>query len=522
MSQIQTYDVIVIGSGIGGLTVASLLARMNNKRVLVLERHFKVGGFTHEFQRKGKFSWDVGLHYVGEMEEKDTTRKVMDFVTEKKVQWNKIPDPYDVFIYPDFTFAVGENERSYIDGLIKIFPYEKKAIIQYFKDVKAYSSWIRHQRLAQIFPKLIRWFFLARYFFFGNKSRITTQEYLDKHFNDPKLKALLVSQWGDYGLPPHQSLFAAHSNIVEHYLDGAYYPDGGAHVLARSILPSIEAKGGRILLNHCVTRIVIENNKAVGVEVDVVAGGHHRQEVYHAPVIVSAIGAINTYLDLLPKDLAPQLQSELEGKKLASAIVVYLGLKHNPNVLGFKGENYWIYRHYDHEKMMTDADALFTGQPNGCFLSFPSLKNTQAEGHTAEIITLLGEENLKKWQDLPWLKRGEDYQRLKDTIAEGLIDLVESQFPGFKDFIEYKEVSTPLTLKHFSARWQGNMYGIPVDKDYFSFGYNQVRTPIKSLYLTGSDVFSLGVAGAMMGGLVTACIINGPWGFMKVFREVRS
>jgi len=520
MNQVQTYDAIVVGSGIGGLTVASLLAKINKKRVLILERHSKAGGYTHEFQRKGKFSWDVGLHYVGEMEEKDTPRKVIDFITEKKVEWNKLPDPYDVFVYPDFTFSVGENEKSYIDRLVEMFPHEKKAIIQYFKDVKVSSSWMRHQRFAQIFPKVIQWLFLSRYLFGRNKWFITTEEYLDNNFKDPKLKALLVSQWGDYGVAPDQSLFAVHSVIVHHYLDGAYYPDGGAHVLADSIIPPIEATGGCVLLNRRAKRILIENNKAIGVEVDVVANAHHEQEVYYAPVIISAIGAINTYLDLLPEDVAPELQRTLEGKKLASAVVVYLGLKRNPNILGFKGENYWIYRHYDHEKLIADADALFKGKPNCCFLSFPSLKNKQAEGHTAEIIALIGEEPFKKWQDVPWLKRGEDYQRLKETLAEGLIDLVESQFSGFKNLIEYREVSTPLTLKHFSARWQGNMYGIPVDKGYFSFGYNQVRTPIKGLYLTGGDVFSLGVAGAMMGGLMTAGIINGPWGFIKVLREV--
>ena len=106
------YDVIVIGSGIGGMTTAAILSRLAKKKVLVLEQHFELGGQTHEFRRKGKFSWDVGLHYVSMMEEDSVGKKVFDYITKGQVKWNHLPYEFEKFIYPDFTFTVPSNEEE--------------------------------------------------------------------------------------------------------------------------------------------------------------------------------------------------------------------------------------------------------------------------------------------------------------------------------------------------------------------------------------------------------------------------
>ena len=98
MSTYREFDAIVIGSGIGGLACASIMAKLRKWRVLVLEQHFKLGGFTHTFKRPGAWSWDVGLHYVGEMGEGMAGRRLFDFITDGEVKWNPMPDVYDVFV----------------------------------------------------------------------------------------------------------------------------------------------------------------------------------------------------------------------------------------------------------------------------------------------------------------------------------------------------------------------------------------------------------------------------------------
>ena len=115
------FDVIIIGSGMGALSAAAILAQMNDKRVLVIERHFEIGGFTHSFRRKG-YSWDVGLHYVGEMFEGSLMRKTLDYVTGGKIKWEKMPEHFERFVYPGLVFDVPSNSSAYRDRLVAAFP----------------------------------------------------------------------------------------------------------------------------------------------------------------------------------------------------------------------------------------------------------------------------------------------------------------------------------------------------------------------------------------------------------------
>src|SRR5580700_9423726 len=137
MSSQPEYDAIVIGSGMGGLAFASIMAQLRKWRVLVFERHFKIGGFTHTFTRPGGWSWDVGLHYVGEMGEGMIGRRLFDFITDGGVKWNPMPDVYDVFVYPALEVRVPAGELNFRRSLVETFPSESAAIDQYFRDLKS-------------------------------------------------------------------------------------------------------------------------------------------------------------------------------------------------------------------------------------------------------------------------------------------------------------------------------------------------------------------------------------------------
>ena len=223
------FDTIVIGSGIGGLTTAVLLTKIYKKKVLVLEQHFKVGGQTHEFMRvhnKKKFYWDVGVHYIGEMEEGLKFRKIFDFLTDNRLKWNKMPHYFENFVYPDFNFRQPSNPKEFKTDLIKKFPLEEKAIENYFQDIRNATSWFKKDLSTKAMPSM----FSILIKMFNKKhehlSLSTTKQYLDKNFKDEKLKAVLTSTWGDYGLPPEQSAFVKHALVVRSYWYGGYYPVG--------------------------------------------------------------------------------------------------------------------------------------------------------------------------------------------------------------------------------------------------------------------------------------------------------
>ncbi len=514
------FDAIVIGSGIGGLTVAALLSKLHRQRVLVLEQHFTVGGFTHGFSRKGKFHWDVGLHYVGDMDEGGTGKAVFDYLTDGQVQWQKMPDPFEKFVYPDFSFDVYADRDRFQADLIQRFPQERIAIRRYFQDVQKAAFWFGLHSMLELFPAWLQPLVQRILRSWGAIARQTTQQYLDRHFRDPHLKALLVSQWGDYGLPPSQSCFGIHSVIVSHYFKGGWYPVGGAQAIAKAIIPVIEQSGGKVMTQRRVTNIVIEAGTAVGVMVQPTGKPDMPPETYYAPLIISDAGAFNTYLKLIPASY-PLLERETIYRfpKGGSMVTVYLGLRESPQRLGFQGENHWIYTTYDHDAIA--AAALLTeSRPQFCYLSFPSLKDPLAQGHTAEIIAHIDYQSFSHWRQQPWRRRDSEYTELKARITESLIQLVEHHYPGFAGLIEYAELSTPLTVEHFDGSDRGSIYGIPCIPERLDQAWVRSKTPIKNLYLTGADTFSLGIMGAMMGGVKTAGILQGAFGFFKIMATI--
>lgn len=512
------YDVIVIGSGISGLTVANLLGQVQGKRVLVLEQHYQPGGYTHVFSRKG-YTWDVGLHYVGRMFKGTLPRLLFDFMSQGRVEWHRIDDPFEKFVYPDFTFDVSAGKKRYCADLEAMFPAERKAIRRYFADISHVSNWyIRFLLSELLWPPLRKMFRIVNWYARG-LVRTTTSRYLDARIQDPRLRAVLVSQWGNYGLPPSESSFVIHSLVVNHFLDGGFYPVGGSAVIAEKLLDVICSCGGAVLTRHEAVELILENGVVAGVKARTSAGD---ETVFRAPCVVSSVGAYNTFVKLVPKTVNLPFREQLMKLPMGTCTVsLYLGLKQNPVSLGFKGENHWLCESYDHDWHFDDLGVM-AGKPKSCYLSFPSLKDPSAEKHTATIITYVDYESFRLWSGEQSGKRHKEYYALKDIISRGLIDFVEKRYPGFEAIIDYAELATPLSTEHFTDHFEGAIYGLSAGTERYRQNWLSVRTPVPGLYMTGVDVSSLGVIGSMMGGLVTASVLNGPFGIAKIVSRARQ
>lgn len=509
MSEENHFDVIVIGSGIGGLTCASLFARLYRKRVLVLERHFTPGGFTHGFRRKGHYQWDVGVHYVGEMNPGSHYRVLFDQITGNGVEWSPMPEVFDRFVYPDFTFDARCGVRRFREDLIKQFPNQQSEIEQYFKDLISAARWYGRLMLARLLPRMLQPLSVLLTGFGRSLGMMTTADYLDQHFSDGQLKAVLLSQWGNAGLPPRQSAFAVHAVIACHYFDGGYYPIGGAKRIAESIIPLIESTGGRLFTRHRVQRILLEGQCAVGVEVISRTKGQDRVSRYGADCIISSVGAYITYDQLIPTDYPLSFREELRGFPGGSFhVCAYLGFRESPTKLGFNGENCWIYSGYDHDALFSGRDGILEGRIGSCFLSFPSLKDPKALAHTGELITFVDQASFRKWSGRQWGHRGKDYTDTKRVMAHAMIEFVNLRFPGFADIVEVFEVSTPLSTAGFTGHRDGCIYGLPGTPQKLAAKWLRTRTPIRNLYLTGSDTAGHGIVGALMGGIFTTLVAS--------------
>jgi all-trans-retinol 13,14-reductase len=341
-------------------------------------------------------------------------------------------------------------------------------------------------------------------------ARRTTQEVLESLTRNPELAGVLTAQWGDYGLPPGRSSFAVHATIAEHYFGGGSYPAGGAGSIAKAIVPQIEQSGGSVVTHAEVAGVVLDGSRAVGVRM---SDGRE----FRSTMVLSDAGAANTFGHLLPSGLSAldSLRSQLRTLQPSTAHVsLYVGLSKSDAVLGLKGTNLWIYPSFDHdanmERFTRDMDAPFPG----VYLSFPSAKDPEFQSRyrgksTIETITMLPYEAFARWGDADWRRRGEDYEALKERLSARLRAELERQVPSVIGNIAYTELSTPVTTRHFMNYGHGEIYGVSSTPERFGVRKLGARTPIRGLYLTGQDVSSLGVVGALYGGVISASVALG-------------
>ena len=505
----ESYDCIIIGSGLGGLTCAALLAK-KGKKVLVLERHYTAGGFTHVYSRRG-YEWDVGLHYIGKVHKKESTlRRLFDEITDSELKWQKMEPHYDNMVLGEEEYHYVEGTKNFIKKMKEYFPKEEKAIDNYINLVKKVTRGASGYFIQKTFPKWAKVMlspFMGRTFLkYASK---TTGEVLSTLTSNKKLAAVLCGQWGDYGLPPGQSPFSLHAMIVDHYLDGGNYPIGGGSKIAETIEKVINKFEGQVITNAPVKEILIENNRATGVILE-------NGQKLKAKDIISDAGLINTYNHLIPSSYSEKLGLKKILKPLSSSMghyCLYIGLKGTTEELQLKTTNQWIYLDENHDKNIEN----FLKDPSGdiplIYISFPSAKdptwNSRYPGKsTIEMITLSSFDWFKKWEGTSWNKRGDDYNDLKEEVSQKLLKTLYKKFPQLEGKIDFYELSTPLSTKHFSNYQRGELYGLNHDFERFSVNIS-TRSPLKNLYLTGQDVVTCGISAVIIAGALTSISVLG-------------
>lgn len=505
------YDAIVIGSGIGGLTTAACLSKLG-KKVVVFEQHYTAGGFTHSYDRNG-YEWDVGVHYIGDVGADHTlTKRLFDHITDGKLKWAPMDDHFDRIFLGDHHVDLVAGPKAYRGELVKAFPEEEQAIDTYLDYLKQVSNAMPGLVIGKILPdlaarplgKLTRRFMPE----FLNK---TTRQVLESLTSDQELIAVLTGQWGDNGLPPAESSFIIHALIARHYLHGGYYPIGGASEMAKNIIPIIQGSGGEVFTYADVQEILVENGRATGVQM---ADG----QAVHAPLVISDAGVFNTFGKLLP-DTAPHhdyYQQKLNTVQRSMASnCLYIGLQDTAENLGLPKTNYWLYPGPDYEKQVQ----AFMDNPEEqeiplVYISFPSAKDPSFTERypgraTIEIVAPGPFEWYEAWADKPWGKRGEDYEAAKEAYAQRLLARLYEHFPQLEGKVDYYELSTPLSTDYFCRYSEGEIYGLNHTPERFEQDWLKPKTRIPGLYLTGQDVMTCGVAGAMIGGLLTTIAVSG-------------
>lgn len=491
-------DVIVIGSGLGGLSCAAAFARQGFKP-LVLEKHSVPGGYATTFKRRD-FVFDVSLHSTSVSERNGVHNLIPGFPEITSVQFEPHPSLYRA-IFPDYELRVAQkNLPSYVETLAKEFPGEKAAIEGLLGDMGGLSGdvqkYVAHggevdeNTFPEEFPYLSR---------FYNK---TWGDMVDTRVTDPRLKSVVSALWGYYGLPPSRLASMYYALPTYQYLnDGGYYPRGKSQKISNALVEYIEERGGKVALKTRVDEILTRDGEAVGVKT---ADG----ETMTSKVVVSNANAHDTFNKMMKKeDYLTEYLERLKGLSVSiSCFQVFLGLKKDlVGELGIEDSEIFCADTYDAEasyRMAQGADV--ENGDLGVTLYDNVYKGYSPAGkNTINLLALQGYDFWEKYETRYLSGDKAEYRAAKEKMADVLIDRAEEKLlPRLRDAVEVREIGTPLTNLRYTGNYRGAMYGFDQTLDNSGPTRLPHKTPVKNLYLAGAwTTPGHGYGGVLFSGL---------------------
>jgi all-trans-retinol 13,14-reductase len=492
------FDDIVIGAGMAGLAVASLLTR-SGRRVLVLEAHDVPGGYAHTFTVKG-FRFCAQVHYIfgcGEGETVDRLLARLDL--REEVPFVRLdPEGFDHVVVGGDRVRIPNGLAKYRERLLRRYPDWRAPIAGYFDLVEAVARELdRSDELPKTLTalSLVRSAYRFRHLLRHRSS--TLQDVYDALSMPPHLGAILAGQAGDYLLPPRDVSFLLHVALVSGYDRGAYYPRDHYVAMVDAIAQSISSRpGSAILLEHEVERICVEGGRVVGVTT-------RNGQRFTAKRYVSNVDPRRT-VALVGREHLERDAQRFSYAYSCGTVTLYLAVRGiDLRDHGFGSFNVW---HYPHDDLNGMYDAQLKRNDLSdpwLFMSTPTLHSDTPglcpPGHQIlEVATCADHAHFAA------LRRRDRraYNAEKKRIRERIFDAIEAHYvPRLRDRLAFCLVGTPATNERFCRAPAGNAYGAALVPEQVTLGRRPFKTELDNLWMVNATAGLPSVAGAIGAGM---------------------
>lgn len=475
--------VVIIGSGLGGLSCGVLLSK-NNYDVTILEKDNQIGGCLQCFKRNG-VKFETGMHFIGSAAPGQTLDKLFRyFEIGDKLRLSPLDSSgYDVVAFDKQTFKFANGREPFIEQMAGYFPHQKDNIARYYDLIEkvASASSLHSLKYAESDDAINTEYQLR-----------SINEVIDSIITDPELANVLAGNLPLYAAQKDKTPFSVHAFIMDFYNQSAFRIAGGSDNIAKALKCTLEKYGGRILTGSKVTRILCDSEKATAVEIN-------GQEILPADIVISDIHPLRLLELLDTRLIRPAFRHRIATiPQTVGGFAVYLKFK--DNTVPYMNYNYYAYNGHS----PWDCE-LYTDKnwPKGFLYMHFCHEEHPAFAKGGVILSYMTMDEMKPWENTFIGHRGKDYEDFKVRKAGILIAELEKHRPGISRHIESYYTSTPLTYRDYTGTEGGSMYGIAKDISSGTAGRVPQRTRIPNVFLTGQNINSHGMLGVLVGTIVT-------------------
>lgn len=488
--------VIIIGSGLGGLVCAHILAS-EGYRVLVLEREAQAGGCMQSYRRRG-VELDTGFHYVGGLDPGQSLHEPFRMLGLLKLPWVRMDtDCFDRIHINGESYDFAQGYDRFVETLASRFPSQRQALQEYVEMLKRSSreqyDWIKPDNAGDSSNAIAEQTYLPAF-------QTPAWKWLHDHFSDERLINVLSGNATRIELRRDTLPLFTLSHINSSYIASAWRLAGSGKLIVDSLAKDIRDNGGEILCNKEVTKLTTRDGRIATAQT--ADGETYEADIFisdaHPAVTASLVDNNGLVLKRLKRRFA-MLENTF------GMLTVSLVLK--PGSLPYVGHNDYIYNTSD---IWGCTDSGAPHPVNAVMVSYRSPEGKpEDKAQVVDLMTPISWDECRPWEATTSGRRGKDYDDWKQSKADECVRLAQTVIPGLTDMVETRYVSTPLTYRDYTLTPQGSAYGVRKDCANPLMTIVSSRTPASNLMLTGQSLLLHGVEGVTVTALVTCSKIIG-------------